>query len=385
MITPIVKNSSSRSKPFMSPNKPQAYDITSTTLKVLFISLLIAAGFWTIRPFLTPLIWAIIIVVATWPAMLKAQAILRGRRWAAVVVMTVVLLMLLVVPLTVAVTTIVDKADAIAVWIKSLSSLTVASPPQWLNKIPVVGPGLVNKWQQLASISTRELTERLVPYSNEIISWFVSQAGSVGLILFHFLVTIIIAAILYVNGETTSRGALSLARRLAGSHGEQILVLASKAIRGVALGVVLTALIQSVLGGIGLAIVGIPAYMLLTGIMFLLCIAQIGPFLIMVPAVIWLYWSGQTLWGTVLLPFAVVACTIDNVIRPFLIRKGADLPLILIFAGVIGGLIAFGIVGLFIGPVILAVIYTLLQAWVVEDSGNAKERLPQTPEEEINN
>jgi predicted PurR-regulated permease PerM len=356
----------------MSPNRQTTYDITSTTLKVLFISLLIAAGFWTIRPFLTPLIWAIVIVVATWPAMLKAQAILRGKRWAAVLVMSIVLLMLLVVPLTVAVTTIVDKADAIAAWVKSLSSWTVASPPQWLNKIPVVGPGLINKWQQLASISTRELTERLVPYSNQIISWFVSQAGSVGLILFHFLVTIIIAAILYANGETTSRGAFRLARRLAGPNGEEILVLASKAIRGVALGVVLTALIQSVLGGIGLAIVGIPAYMLLTGIMFLLCIAQIGPFLIMVPAVIWLYWSGQTLWGTVLLPFAVVACTIDNLIRPFLIRKGADLPLVLIFAGVIGGLIAFGIIGLFIGPVILAVIYTLLQAWVVEN-GNTRE------------
>jgi predicted PurR-regulated permease PerM len=365
----------------MTPDRPHAYDVTSTTLKVLFIGLLIAAGFWTIRPFLTPLIWAIIIVVATWPFMLKVQAFLRGRRWAAVVVMSIILLMLLVVPLAIAVTTIVDKADAIAAWVKSLSSWTLASPPHWLGKVPFIGPGLVNKWQQLASISTRELSERLVPYSNQIISWFVSQAGSVGLIFFHFFITIIIAAILYVNGETTSRGAFRLARRLAGSHGEDILVLASKAIRGVALGVVLTALIQSVLGGVGLAIVGIPAYMLLTGIMFLLCIAQIGPFLIMVPTVIWLYWSGQTLWGTILLPFAIVSCTIDNFIRPFLIRKGADLPLILIFAGVIGGLIAFGIVGLFIGPVILAVIYTLLQAWVVEYDEEREKVLQVNPDE----
>jgi predicted PurR-regulated permease PerM len=187
------------------------------------------------------------------------------------------------------------------------------------------------------------------------------------MMLFHFLLTVIIAAILYASGETASRATFSLARRLAGHHGENTLVLAAKAIRGVALGVVLTALIQSVLGGIGLAIVGIPATMLLTGVMFLLCIAQLGPALVLIPAVVWLYWSGQTLWGTVLLPFMIVACTIDNFIRPYLIRKGAELPLILIFAGVIGGLIAFGIIGLFIGPVILAVIYTLLQAWVVEN------------------
>ena len=351
----------------MTPNRPETYDITSSTLKVLFIGLLIAAGFWTIRPFLTPLIWAIIIVVATWPAMLKVQALLRGRRWAAVVVMSVGLLMLLVIPLSLAITTIVDKSDEIVDWIRSLSTLTLASPPRWLINIPVLGHKLADKWQQLASISSQELSARLVPYSNKIITWFVSQAGSVGMMLFHFLLTVIIAAILYASGETASRATFSLARRLAGHHGENTLVLAAKAIRGVALGVVLTALIQSVLGGIGLAIVGIPATMLLTGVMFLLCIAQLGPALVLIPAVVWLYWSGQTLWGTVLLPFVIVACTIDNFIRPYLIRKGAELPLILIFAGVIGGLIAFGIIGLFIGPVILAVIYTLLQAWVVEN------------------
>jgi predicted PurR-regulated permease PerM len=102
----------------------------------------------------------------------------------------------------------------------------------------------------------------------------------------------------------------------------------------------------------------------LIALVFMFCIAQLGPILVMVPAVIWLYWKGDPLWGTVLLIFTIIAGTIDNVIRPVLIKKGADLPLIMIFAGVIGGLIAFGIVGLFIGPVVLAVTYTLLKAWV---------------------
>jgi predicted PurR-regulated permease PerM len=372
-----------RGKQIVNSNRPESYDIASTTMKVFFIGLLIAAGFWTIRPFLTPLIWAIIIVVATWPAMLRVQAFLRGKRWIAVTVMAVCLLMLLVVPLSLAITTIIYKSGEIVVWIKSLSALIVVSPPEWLNNVPVVGPKLAGKWQQIVATSSQDLSAKLAPYTNKIIAWFVSQAGSVGMLLLNFLLTVIIATILYARGETASRGAFRLARRLTGKQGENTLTLAAKAIRGVALGVVLTALVQSVLGGVGLAVAGIPAKMLLTGIMFLLCIAQLGPSPVLVPSVIWLYWSGQTLWGTVLLAWTIVASVVDNFIRPFLIKKGADQPLILIFAGVIGGLIAFGIIGLFIGPVVLAVIYTLLQAWVAEDDADTRESLPDTTDEQL--
>jgi len=182
--------------------------------------------------------------------------------------------------------------------------------------------------------------------------------------MLHFLLTVIIAAILYTKGEVVETGVVNFSRRLAGSQGEEIAVLAAKAVRGIVLGVVLTALIQAAMGGLGLFITGVPAAGLLTAVMVMLCLAQLGPFLVLVPSVIWLYWSGQPVWGTVLLVVTAVAGTIDNVIRPFLIRKGADLPLLLIFSGVIGGLIGFGIVGLFIGPVVLAVAYTLLKAWV---------------------
>jgi predicted PurR-regulated permease PerM len=180
----------------------------------------------------------------------------------------------------------------------------------------------------------------------------------------HFLLTVIIAAILYAQGEVVEKGVVSFAGRLAGSQGEAVAVLAAKAVRGVVLGVVLTALIQAAVGGIGLLVTGVPAAALLTAVMFMLSLAQLGPFLVLIPAIIWLYWSGQPVWGTVLIVFTVVAGTLDNVVRPFLIRRGADLPLLLIFSGVIGGLVAFGVIGLFIGPVLLAVTYTLLKAWV---------------------
>jgi predicted PurR-regulated permease PerM len=181
-----------------------------------------------------------------------------------------------------------------------------------------------------------------------------------------FLLTTIIAALVYTNGEIAASGVVRFARRLAGERGERSVRLATQAIRSVALGVVLTALIQAVLGGVGLAVAGVPFFVILSAVMFLLAIAQLGPLAVLLPAVIWLYWRGSSGWGTALLAWTVVVTPLDNILRPILIRKGLDLPLILIFAGVIGGLIAFGLVGIFVGPVILAVGHTLLVAWVVE-------------------
>jgi predicted PurR-regulated permease PerM len=124
--------------------------------------------------------------------------------------------------------------------------------------------------------------------------------------------------------------------------------------------------VQSVAAGIGLAVCGVPYAAVLTAIIFMLCIAQVGPILVMAPAVGWVYWSGDSAWGTVLLVWTVLVGSIDNVLRPVLIRRGADLPFLLIFAGVIGGLISFGIIGLFVGPVVLAVTYRLLEAWIAD-------------------
>lgn len=360
----------------MNANRPAPRDITSTTLQVIIIVLMIAAGFWTLRPFLTPLLWAIIIVISTWPILLRVQRFLGGRRWATVTIMSAGLLLLLVVPLSLAITAIARNSDEIVDWIRSLSGMTFAPLPAWISDIPVLGAKLAEKWQALSSASSADLSAKLVPYLKNTVSWFVGQAGSIGMTILHFLVTVIIAALLYGKGETASAAVVHLARRLGGQHGESTVLLAAKAIRGVALGVVLTAVIQSVIGGAGLVLAGMPAITILFGVMFLLCIAQLGPILVLLPSLIWLYWSGETLSGTILLPFALVACLIDNFIRPVLIRKGADLPLILIFAGVIGGLVSFGIIGLFIGPVVLAVIYTLLQAWVNEKGPDQAERVP---------
>lgn len=348
----------------MKEKKSESHDIIRTTLQVLSIGILIGAGGWILHPFLTSIVWSSIIVVATWPVLLWLQNRLWGKRGLAVTVMTVVLLLAVVVPLIFAITAIVGKAEDIAARAKSLSAFTIPPPPEWLERIPVAGQGLVDRWQRFEELSPGERSAQLTPYLRKAVSWFVAKAGSVGMIILQFLLTVIIAAILYAKGETTSAGVRGFAHRLGGPHGEDAVLLAAKAIRGVALGIVVTAIMQSALGGIGLAVTGVPAASLLTAVMFLLCLAQIGPAPVLVPAVIWLYWKDGALWGSILLVFLVLTVTLDNFVRPVLIRKGADLPLILIFAGVIGGLLAFGAIGLFIGPVVLAVTYTLLKEWV---------------------
>jgi predicted PurR-regulated permease PerM len=341
-------------------------DLARTIFQLLALGVLIASSFWILRPFLVALTWAITIAVATWPLLLHAQAWLGGRRSLAVAVMTITLLLILVVPLYFGITTIVDNTEEIVHWSKSLATFAVTQPPAWLAALPLVGPKLAARWQQLAASAPEDLAARLAPYARAFVLWFVGQVGSIGLLLLQFLLTVIIAAILYTNGATAAEAADRFARRLAGARGENAVHLAAQAIRGVALGVIVTAILQSGLAGIGLAVAGVPFATILTALMFMLCVAQVGPGLVLIPVVIWVYSKSGAVWGTGFLVWAIFCGTFDNFLRPLLIKRGADLPLLLIFTGVIGGLIAFGVIGLFIGPVVLAVAYTLLADWVSE-------------------
>jgi predicted PurR-regulated permease PerM len=211
-----------------------------------------------------------------------------------------------------------------------------------------------------------ELRGEVAPYAGTLARWFIAEAGGLGIMLLQFLLTVIFAAIMYSAGEDAAAQALQFGRRLAGERGETAVHLAGQAIRGVAMGVVITAVIQAALGGLGLAICGVPFATILTAIMFMLCIAQLGPSPVLVPAVIWMFWNGDTTWASVLLVWSLVVISLDNFIRPILIKRSADLPLLLIFIGVIGGLMAFGLIGIFVGPVVLAVGFTLLQAWIAD-------------------
>ena len=344
-------------------SEPQR-DLTATLLGVLFLGGLIVAAFWILRPFIASIIWATMIVVVTWHVMLRMQARLWRSRALAIVAMMVILLLLFVVPLTLAVGTIVSNSAEITARVRALAGFQMPLPPRWLADLPFVGVRIVGAWEEAAAAGLEGLWGHVVPYAGSVTGWFVAQAGNVGFLGLEFLATLALSAFLYAYGEEAGSAVLRLGRRLGGKQGEDLVYLSCQAIRGVALGVGLTAVIQSVLGGIGLSIAGVPFAGVLTALLFVLCIAQVGMLPVLIPAVIWVYWSGHPVWGTVLLIWSVIVSLMDIVLRPMLARRSADLPLLLIFAGVIGGLIAYGLVGIFVGPVVLAVAYTLLLAWI---------------------
>jgi predicted PurR-regulated permease PerM len=341
-------------------------DLARNVLAVLFIFALMAASFWILRPFLAAIIWSTMIVVSTWPLLLAIQRRLWGKRALAVTVMTVALLLVFVAPFSAAIGTIVANVDEITGWAKGLAGVQLPPPPDFVEKLPVVGERAAALWRTHADKGFAELAQVIAPYAGQITRWFASEVGSFGLVSVQFLLTVVICGILYVNGEAAAQWVRRFGRRLAGERGDQVVRLAGQAIRGVALGVVVTALVQSLLGGIGLAVAGVPFVAVLTAVMFMLALAQIGAVPVLVCGLAWLWWKDATGWFFALLVWTVLVGSLDNVLRPILIRRGADLPLLLIFAGVIGGLFAFGLLGLFVGPVILAVTYTLLDAWVAE-------------------
>lgn len=339
-------------------------DLTQITLGVLFILGLILASLWIVKPFLTALIWATMIVIATWPMLLNLQARLGGKRGPAAAVLTIGLLLVLIVPLTAAAGTIIAHVDDIQAWVTSLKEASIPPPPAWVAEMPMVGKTAAAQWQALAKEGSEGVFARIAPYAGRVVEWLAGTLGGLGGMVVQFLLIVVLAGVLYINGETAAEGVLAFSSRLAGERGIKAARLAAGSIRGVAMGVLVTALVQTCIAGAGLLICSVPAAMLLVSAILVLCLAQLGPTLIMIPAVIWKFHSGDAVWGSVLLVFALVSGSIDNFVRPVLIRRGADLPLLLIFAGVLGGMLSAGIMGIFVGPVILAVAHTLLKDWV---------------------
>lgn len=349
-------------------------DLARITLQLLALGALLAASFWIVRPFLIAMFWAATVAIATWPLLLRAQSGLGGRRGLAVAFLIVMLLLIVLAPLYFATTAIVESVTQLGDWSKSMAALSLPSPPHWVEAIPVVGANVAARWRQIAASAPEEISTHLSPLAQTVGRWILSQVGNLGLVLVQFILTVIFTGILYAHGEKAVGASVRFARRLAGRQGEKALYLAAQAVQGVAMGVVVTAVVQSLLGGIGLMVAGVPFVTLLTAVMFVLAVAQIGPGPVLIGAVIWVYSTSGPVWGTGLLVWALFCGTLDNFLRPLLIRRRANIPLALIFVGVLGGLIAFGVIGLFIGPVVLAVVYTLLTDWMSETEVGPRSR-----------
>jgi predicted PurR-regulated permease PerM len=340
--------------------------LARTVLQLAVLGTLFAASLWIVRPFLLSGVWAAMIAIATWPLLLGVQSLVGGRRAIAVSALALVLLLILVVPLYFGIRAVVDAAQDVSNISESVASWSVPPPPDWLERVPLAGERAAEQWRQLAAESPEQLAARVTPYAKDVARWLLSEVGSIGMLVLQFLLTVVFTAIFHAQGETAAEGARRFAGWLGGEQGEHAARLAAGAVRAVALGVIVTALVQTTLVGLGFVVVGVPYAPILIALSFALAVAQIGPAPLLIGAVIWAYTHVGGVWATLFLVWALFCSAIDNIVRPVLIRRGADFPLLLIFTGVVGGLVAFGVVGLFVGPVVLGVTYTLLGEWLAE-------------------
>ena len=355
------------------PVTGSSHEVIRLLAVILSVAGIAAVSVWIMAPFLPAILWAATIALATWPLLMRLQGVLGGKRWAASTVLTLLLFVGFFVPLLLVLEGLVDHAGDAATLANQLSANGLPAAPAWLDRIPVAGSRISAYWNGLAQLDPAALRERLEPALRTVTAWLLGSAGSLLRLVLQVILTIVVTSLLYASGEQVAAAVRAFARRLGGDGAEALAVLAGNSARAVALGVVATAVLQALLTGIALALAGVPGAGLLAGAALVLCLAQIGPLVILAAAVAWLYWSQQTTAATALLIASIGLVSMDNILKPILITRGANLPLLLVFVGVIGGMFSFGLIGIFIGPVVLAVGWTLLQNWVRDVPGEVRD------------
>jgi len=252
-----------------------------------------------------------------------------------------------------------DLTSAVQEWIDT----GAPPPPAWLGKVPLVGQRAVEYWQNLTTDTATLLREarRLIVPASSFLVW-VGKLLISGLL--QLALSILIAFFLFRDGESVAERLAAMTERVAGERGRRLLTLSGSTVRGVVYGILGTALVQAVMAGVGYMIAGVPGAGMLALLTFFLSVVPIGPPLIWVPAALWLFHEGSTAWGVFMLIWGLGVSSIDNLVKPWFISHGSDMPFLLIFFGVLGGALTFGFIGVFLGPTLLAVGYRLVTEWV---------------------
>lgn len=351
----------------MLTNRPRNILPVDLILRALGIVLLVFACIKVISPFFAPLTWAAIIAVSTWPAFRWLRARLGGRAVLASSLLTMALGTALIVPLGLLVLSLADAVPQVLKLVSDLANMKLPAPPHWMQTIPLMGPALTDAWQN-SHTDIAGLFSKLKPYLDQAAYWALGQGAQLGKTLLVLVLALILSGFFLVYGDKAWDTFGHILARVGGRLGGHLPELVARTIRSVTNGVVGTALVQGLLILVGLQIAGVPGAVILGVLCFLLAVAQLPTMLVWVPAAIWLFYADHTgyaiflgLWGMVLVNL------VENVLKPYLISHGSGLPLPLIFLGVIGGLLSWGLVGLFIGPTALAVGHTLFNFWLNRD------------------
>jgi predicted PurR-regulated permease PerM len=331
---------------------------------------LILGCFVVLRPFLAAILWSVILVFATWPVYRRVEAAVAGRKNWASGLMILAVAVVLIVPLTLLGASLAADVASLAEGAQDLLSEGPPTPPGWVAKLPLFGPWLHGHWQAMAGSGTK-LTEELVKYLAPLRNWALSGATNLGVNFLHLTLSVFIAFFLYPTGGTLSIRLRSLCGQIGGRRALDLLRVAEETIKGVVYGVMGTALIQGILVGLGLWAAGVPRVLLLGALACIMALMPLGPALVWGPAAAWLFRQDETGWGLFLVLWGLlVVGLVDNFLKPYFIGKESHLPFILVFLGTLGGAMAFGFLGVFLGPTLLAMAYTAFQTWSLRKTGS---------------
>lgn len=328
-------------------------------------ALLVVAALVVIAPFAAALAWAAVIVVSVWRPLEWLTARLGGRRGLVGMLLALATLAVIVGPAIALGDAAVAAMPALAAMAEDLAAAAQREAPAQLARLPLVGERAAAAWLALMA-DLGPLFDTAGRIAPEIAGWLARQTLALGLTLLQLLLVALATGVMYARGPAGAELVQRLAERVGGAEGLETLAVAVRAIRAVSVGVVGTAAVQAVLAWVGFALAGVPAPLALAVAVLVLGIVQIGPLPVWLPVVAWQFAAGaDTLTAVLLLVWcAGVVQTVDNVLRPLLISRGARLPLLLMLVGVLGGLIAMGLIGVFLGPTILGVGYVLLRRWL---------------------
>lgn len=340
-------------------------DALETTLRLGLVLALLLWCIAIVRPFVTTVLWGVILAIALAPAHRWMTAALGGRRKLAAVIFVALGIALFIAPALKLSGILIDGMQDYAARFES-GALRIPPPPAQVADWPVIGERVLSLWS-LAASNLEAALELVAPQIKALGGWLLGAAAELGGGILKFVLSMIVAGVALATSAESSLRIQQIARRLAGASGQRIVQLAESTIRSVATGIVGVALIQTTLAGIGLVLVGVPGAGLLALAVLFLCIVQLGPALVVLPAAAYVFATADTLTASLFLAWNIFVLVLDNVLKPILLGRGVDAPILVIFVGAIGGFLSMGIIGLFVGAVVLVLFYTLAKSWVNED------------------
>ena len=355
-------------------NEDRAFDrrVMQGAVRLSLLALLV---FWCLRilePFINPILGGIVIAIAVQTPYAKLSKALGGRPKLAAALMVAVSLLVLIVPTLALGASLVDSTAGLADEFGQ-SQITVPPPPDSVAAWPIVGERLHSAWLG-ASENLEAALVKLAPYMKDVGLWLVSTVGDLGMGVVLFVVAIVIAGALLPNGERAAGLADKVARMIAGPRGPKLAALAASSVQSVTRGVLGVAVIQSLLSGLGMLVVGVPAAGLWTLLILILAIMQLPATLILIPVIVYVFSTSSTVVAVLFAIWAMLVGLSDNILKPLLMGRGSSVPMLVLFMGSLGGFMAGGILGLFVGAVILSLGYTVFMAWVDDsdiDEGDA--------------